>query len=224
MKYKKENLFWNDEHNINWFNNYPVSDYWVKFLKTINNKQEKKVLDLGCGAGRHTELLKSLDFNTYACDKYIGMVSKTQKRMLLCGWTNKKIKTRITKQSTNNLFYPSSFFDLIICHGVYHNAFNFRIFKKSILESSRILKKGGVLLFNIFTNEVISKSFKFLDKNNFLYLTKENLRMVLVSPDMFLKIAASKRLIPLKSKYFVRYLSNVSTGKRSVFRGILIKN
>lgn len=223
MKYKKESLFWNDKQNIKWFEDYPASDYWIKFLKTIKNKSKKKVLDLGCGAGRHTKLLNELNFDVYACDRYIGMVKKTKESILSTKWPNKKLRERITKQSMNNLSYPSNFFDIIICHGVYHNAFNLKIFKKSILESSRVLKKGGKLLFNIFTNELLSKDLKLLNKKSFLYLTKENLRMVLVSPDMFLKIAFNKRLIPLKRKYFICYISNISTGKRSVFRGIFIK-
>jgi len=223
MKYKKESLFWNDKQNIKWFNDYPASNYWVKFLKTIKNKSQKKVLDLGCGAGRHTKLLNELGFDVYACDQYIGMVKKTKEGMLSAKWFNKKLKERITKQSMNNLSYPSNFFDIVMCHGVYHNAFGLKIFKKSISESSRVLKKEGKLLFNIFTNELLSKDLKFINKKNSLYLTKENLRIVLISPDTFLELASQEKLTPVNKKDLVLYHSNVSTGARAVFRGILLK-
>jgi len=223
MKYKKESLFWNDKQNIKWFEDYPASDYWVKFLKTIKNKQTKKVLDLGCGAGRHTKLLNQFGFDVYACDRYIGMVGKTRKGMSSAQWPDKKLKERITRQSMSNLSYPSNFFDIVICHGVYHNAFSLKTFEKSVSESSRILKKDGKLLFNVFTNEFLSKDLKLINKTNFLYLTKENLRMVLISPEMFLGLASKEKLTPVNKEDLVRYQSNVSTGTRAVFRGILVK-
>lgn len=223
MKYKKESLFWNNKQNIKWFEDYPASDYWVKFLKTTKNKQEKKVLDLGCGAGRHTKLLNQLGFDVYSCDRYIGMVEKTKKGMLSTKWPDKKLKKRITRQSMSNLSYPSNFFDIVICHGVYHNAFSLKTFEKSISESSRILKKNGKLLFNVFTNEFLSKDLKLINKKNCLYLTKENLRMFLISPEMFIRFASQEKLTPVNEKDLVRYRSTVSTGTRAVFRGILLK-
>lgn len=223
MKHKKENLFWNNQQNIKWFNDYPPSDYWVKILKTIKNKSTVKVLDLGCGAGRHTKLLKELGFDVYSCDKNFGMVNQTRNTMSINGWSKVKLERRITKQSVNKLSYKSDFFELIICHGVYHNAFNFKMLKKSISESSRVLKNGGELLFNIFTDEFLAEDLKVIDKKNFLYLTKEGLRMVLISPSMFLELASQNNLFPKSVKNLVFYQSNVSTGRRSVFRGVFLK-
>ena len=223
MKRQRENLFWNDKKNIKWFNDYPPSDYWVRFLRSIKRKSFKKALDLGCGAGRHTILLKKLGFDVFACDRYKGMVSQTQNNMKINGWTKNKSKERITKQSVNNLSYPDDFFDLVICHGVYHNSFNLKILEKSISESSRIIKNGGVLLFNIFTDEFLAKDLRVIDRRNFLYLTKEGLRMLLVSPSMFLELASKNNLFPTDPKSLVHYQSQISTGSRAVFRGILLK-
>jgi SAM-dependent methyltransferase len=223
MMDKKENQFWNNRQNIKWFNNYPSSGYWIKFLRGIKNRSKQKVLDLGCGAGRHTRLLQELGFDVYACDRHSGMVYQTQENMGILGWSRQKTKKRIIKQSMDNLSYRNNFFDLVICHGVYHNAFNFKIFEKSISETSRILKKGGQLLFNIFTDELHPKDIKIIDKNKYLYLTKEGLRIVLISPDKFLGLALKNNLIPINAKNLIRYETNVSTGKRAVFRGILTK-
>ena len=134
-----------------------------------------------------------------------------------------KIQKRITQQSADNLSYGNDFFDLVICHGVYHNAFDLNMYRKSISESSRVMKKGGLLLFNIFTNELKPKDLKIIDKDNLLYLTKENLRMILVSPNKFLELASQNNLSPLDTKNIIRYRSDISTGRRAVFRGVLIK-
>lgn len=223
MKDKKENQFWNDPQNIKWFNDYPSSDYWVEFLNKIKNRSKQKALDLGCGAGRHTRLLRELGFDVYACDRHLGMVRKTQNNLKIYGWSDPKIQKRITQQSADNLSYGNDFFDLVICHGVYHNAFDLNMYRKSISESSRVMKKGGLLLFNIFTNELKPKDLKIIDKDNLLYLTKENLRMILVSPNKFLELASQNNLSPLDTKNIIRYRSDISTGRRAVFRGVLIK-
>ena len=223
MKYKNESSFWNKEQNIKWFADYPPSDYWVRFLKKIKNRPDKRALDLGCGAGRHTKVLEDLGFDTYACDCHIGMVHKTQDIMRCAGWSEVKSNKQITKQSLEKLSYDSDLFDLIICHGVYHNAFNLEMLKKFISETSRILKKGGKILFNVFTNESLADDLRLVDEKNSLYLTKENMRMLLVSPELYLELFASNNLFPQNPKNLVRYSSQVSTGTRTVFRGMLVK-
>ena len=142
--------FWNDEKNILWFKSQPFSQYWVDFFSKIKNKKNKTALDLGCGVGRNTEMLAKLGFNFYACDNYKKMIDETKKRLKRTGFNEKFLEYKITQQSMNNLSYPSDYFDFIISHGVYHNAFSVEEFKKALKESSRVLKIGGVICFNIF--------------------------------------------------------------------------
>lgn len=223
MKDKEERKFWNDPENIKWFNDYPPSEYWREFLLLSSDRIGQKALDLGCGAGRHTKLLSDLGYDVYACDRHLGMVCQTRANLQEAGWTKARAEKKIVKQSMEKLSYPDNFFDLVICHGVYHNAFDLKMFKEALAESSRVLKKGGHLLFNLFTNELKPKELKILDRDNCLYATKEGLKMILISPNRFLKLASSYGLRPVDKKLLVRYRSKVTTGERAVFRGVFLK-
>lgn len=120
--------------------------------------------------------------------------------------------------------YNSDFFDIVLSHGVYHNAQSLKEMNRALKESSRVLKKGGRLYFNMFTSVLIVEDFKNIEGQESVYATRENLLMVLLSKDEFLKLASDYDLKPDPDTEIIEYQSMVSTGKRSVLRGILIKN
>ena len=218
---KEAELFWNDIKNIEWFRKQPVSLYWFDFFKEIKGAEKLRILDLGCGGGRNSEMIYKLKFDFYACDNYVGMVNETKERLSSLGLDRDVIDTRISLCQMDKLPYESSFFDYIISHGVYHNAFNEDEYVEAIKESSRVLKKGGILCYNIFTSKDLCQDMKLAKVNDTLYTTIDSLPMVLFSKKQFLKIAKKSNLYPLSIP--VEYMSTVTTGTRSVMRGFLIK-
>jgi ubiquinone/menaquinone biosynthesis C-methylase UbiE len=211
--------FWNNKENIDWFTNQPTSSYWLDFFNGVADKQSSKVLDLGCGGGRNTEMLAKMGFDVYACDRYEGMANQTKKRLIKFGWLQNQAETKIKEQDMTKTGYRNNFFDCILAHGIYHNAFTESDYEKAIGESARILKPGGILCFNIFTSNTIGKGVKKIKDN--LYETKEKLPMVLYSKSQFLSLAMKKGL-SVESEIF-EYNSKVTTGERSVMRGFLTK-
>ncbi len=215
---KKTNNFWNDEKIIKIFANQAESKYWISFFKSQQNRTKKKVLDLGCGAGRNIKMLLSLDYDVYACDLYEGMLKMAKKEYLKSA-TLKHIDKKISLCSMTNLPYGNNFFDIVLCHGVYHNAMSTNEFRKAIRESARVLMDGGYLCFNMFSSKFIEDDMKKVGGN--LYLTKEGLLMILLSKEMLLREVKKARLVTCGP--IVEYVSKVSTGKRSVMRGVFKK-
>jgi hypothetical protein len=107
-----------------------------------------------------------------------------------------------------------------LSHGVYHNAFTLKEYKEAIKITSKILKRDGLLCFNIFTNEYIEPDIKKVPKEKNVYKTGEGLRMVLLSNNEFLLLAKPCGL-SAKNGSIKKYISTVSTGDRSVLRGVL---
>src|SRR3989338_1871203 len=131
--------FWNKRSTIKWFKNYPYSEYWVSFFKSHQGKKTAKVLDLGCGGGRNIEMLINFGYDVYACDKYGGMVAQTRLRLRGMGIDLERARERVMRQSMIKLSYSNNYFDIILSHGVYHNATSMTEFEHSIAESSRVL-------------------------------------------------------------------------------------
>lgn len=216
---KNEEKFWNDPDNIKWFSNQPVPEYWVEFF---NNKKEKikKVLDLGCGAGRNTQFLFESGFDTFACDYYIGMVKATRKRLLKLGLNEDTVLQRVIKTSMLNLpSYRNEFFDAVLSNGVFHNVSDLGEMEIALKEASRVLRKNGYLCFNIFSSNYVDPSLSKI--GNSIFLTKEGLPMALVSKKEFVNMCRKFNLIPEGD--IVEYEREVTTGKRAVMRGVFKK-
>lgn len=213
--------FWNSKKITKEFYTQPFSGYWLDSFGLIKDASRKKVLDIGCGGGRNTEMLINLGFDVFACDFYQGMVRTTKNRLIKKGFKSKFVAGRIKKASMTELPYDSNNFDIVLCHGVYHNAQSLEEFDCALEESARVLKMGGHLYFNIFTSDLIAEDFKNVDGQSNVYITREKLPMVLLSKGEFIKLASKYNLRP--DVELIEYQSTVSTGKRSVLRGILVK-
>ena len=113
-----------------------------KFLNIINNlfykvenKQNIKILDWGCGKGELVKFLNDCGFDCYGIDIDNLKIGKT----LING--NKSLKGRIHIIQDNNLTsFESNYFDLILTNQVIEHISNKESF---IREVKRVLKKGG---------------------------------------------------------------------------------
>jgi len=223
----KTKSFWNSNASVSLFSKQPISEYWLDFFtshKRLNYRAKEKVLDLGCGAGRNIKMFLDLKYDVYACDLHENMVRAAKKTYLKnIKLNNQDIEDKIDELVVNcsmiSLPYSDDFFDIILSHGVYHNAVSLAEFKKALRESVRVLKYNGYLCFNIFSSAYIDKGLKLMDKN--LYVTKEGLLTVLLSKKIFLNIVHKSGLVSVGP--VIEYISQVSTGKRAVMRGVLRK-
>jgi len=216
---KKTDEFWNDKKVVDIFADQPVSEYWIDFFKLHKEtSSDKRVLDLGCGGGRNLKMLLDLGYDVFACDLHKKMVDITREEYAKYV-PGKDSKKKVVLCSMIKLPYEDNFFDIILSHGVYHNAVSEGEFIKALRESARVLKKDGYLCFNIFGSASIGKDLREAGSN--LYLTKEGLLMVLLSSKNFLK--ETQKIGLILEKPIIEYVSQVSTGRRAVMRGILRK-
>ena len=115
----------------------------VRFLAKNNGKRNQKVLDLGCGSGRHCELLIKQGYQVYGCDVSANAIKMTIERI-----RKLNLKGKFEVSYFNSLPYENEFFDMIIAwHSIYYN--NFKTLLETINEISRVLKKNGLFLFSM---------------------------------------------------------------------------
>jgi len=112
----------------------------LKIVKLFKKKRAKRILDLGCGSGRHIVYLSKNRFEVYGID----IASKGIK--ITKDWL-KKEKLRANLKIGNiykKLPYPSNFFDAIISIQVLHHN-RIENIRKLIKEIERILKPRGLI-------------------------------------------------------------------------------
>jgi len=119
-----------------------------------------------------------------------------------------------------DLPYGDSSFDVVLSNGVFHNVSNLKEMETALKEASRVLRKKCYLCFNLFSSNYIDPSLEKIGGD--IFLTKEELPMALISKKEFVNMCKKYGLVP--DGAIVEYEREVTTGKRSVMRGVLRKN
>lgn len=148
------------------------------------------------------------------------MVKATRKRLLKLGLDEKLVLQRVIKASMLDLPYEDSSFDVVLSNGVFHNVSNLKEMEIALKEAGRVLRKNGCLCFNLFSSNYIDPSLEKIDGG--IFITKEKLPMALITKKEFVNMCKKYGLIP--DGVIIEYEKGVTTGKRSVIRGVLRKN
>lgn len=115
-----------------------------KFVKLLREIKTKRVLDLGCGAGRHVIALAKKGFQIYGLDVSPTALKETKERLKQEGLKAKLELGNIYKK----LPYRDNFFDGVISIKVLHHGKILRI-KKLIEEIERVMRSGGILMVEV---------------------------------------------------------------------------
>lgn len=130
---------------------YPIIKRW-------RSKGYKKILDLGCGVGRHSILLAENGFDVYACDLSQQGIDRLNK---IIDKNKLKIKTEVSNML--DIPYDSECFDAVVAfRSIYHT--DDEGIKRTINNINEVLKTGGEALITF--NSKNSWSFK--NSDNFV--------------------------------------------------------
>ena len=133
---------WDDFHSKEEFHTKYPSEHAVRFLfsqfsRDPEQRKNIKILDAGCGAGRHTFLLANEGFDTYYTDISREALEVTEQRLAREG-----LEASGAKANMEKLPYGDECFDGVLSFGVlYYN--DMEGMKKAVVEIYRVLKKGA---------------------------------------------------------------------------------
>ena len=122
-------------------------DFFSKLIP--NDLNGKKILEIGCGLGAHTELFSQKKSNVTSIDLAPTSIKVTKRRLRL-----KKLKANVIEADAENLPFPDNSFDIIWSWGVIHHSPNT---KKCAEEIERVLAKRGKLYIMLYNKNSMYK-------------------------------------------------------------------
>lgn len=113
-------------------------------VKWLKQRKVTKVLDLGCGTGRHLIYLAQRNFDVYGLDE-----SKTALKLSRAWLRQKQLLAHLKVGNLHKKFpYKNNFFDAIISTQVIHHGTTKQV-KKTISEMRRVLQLDGVIFITV---------------------------------------------------------------------------
>lgn len=123
-----------------------------KIVTIFKKHNVKKILDLGCGSGRHTVYFAKRGFDVFGIDIAKEGISITR------SWLKKEnLKANLKIGNIyDKLPYPNDFFDAVVSTGVInHN--KIQNIRKTIKEIERVLKPNGLIFITVRKNRKFKK-------------------------------------------------------------------
>lgn len=126
---------------VGWYSDRRVEPGVVTLAGILKERGATRLLDFGCGTGRHVVYLSRLGFNVNAFDWSEASIEATKKELLKEG-----LEANLTIWDMNRtpLPYPDTYFDAVLAVRVFHHAFAEQV-ERSASEIGRITKQGGYL-------------------------------------------------------------------------------
>ena len=134
---------WDDIHKAGAFEKSKPLPEVVEFIHLLEKEHSVRILDLGCGTGRHVEYLQSMGFEAYGCDISEEALKKAKEKCPKC---------KFEKCDMKALPYENGFFDAVISNNLIQHGL-VREIRKTISEIYRVLKTGGFVLITTASTE-----------------------------------------------------------------------
>lgn len=121
----------------------PPADFPLRTLASV--PPAARVLDLECGAGRHTRPLALLGFDVWACDADDAHVAAAREALKEALGADEATR-RITPARPDALGYPDGYFHWILAWGAFDSAETAGALKERLAEARRVLAPGGWMI------------------------------------------------------------------------------
>lgn len=152
---------------------YP-SEVVVQFVfRNFERNGKTRLLDLGCGAGRHVSFMANENIEPYGVDFSEEGIEYTKNILKKSG--KQEYLDNIQIGSLTELPFKDSFFDGIICYGVLYYL-NSQEIKEAIQEIYRVLKPGGRVLLVVRSIEDYryNRQYEVEDEKNTIIICEKN--------------------------------------------------
>src|SRR5713101_937729 len=159
-------LAWREER---WAETSPPLPVVVDFIDELKREGAKRVLDLGCGAGRHSIVLSKAGFQVVALDVSETALKILDDRLKIVSIDN----ITLVKHEMWELPFIDNYFDGVVCTNVLHHGKLVEI-KQAIREVHRVMRKASLVFVVAFSAADFRKgNGKMLEGNTYVFTNGE---------------------------------------------------
>jgi tellurite methyltransferase len=159
-------LAWGEQR---WEESSPPLPAVVDFAQELKREGARSVLDLGCGAGRHSILLGKAGFKVVALDISETALKTLEGRLKAAPIDN----VTLVKHDMWDLPFIESYFDGVICTNVLHHGRLAQI-KQAVGELHRVMRKGAsAFIIALSTADFRKGNGKRLEPNTYVFTEGE---------------------------------------------------
>jgi ubiquinone/menaquinone biosynthesis C-methylase UbiE len=124
---------------------YPAENVVQYIFRNFERNGKTKVLDLGCGAGRHIVFMGKENIVPYGVDYSSEGIKYTKDILKKEGGQLSEYAENMKVASLTDIPFENDMFDGIICYGALYYL-RYEDIKKAVSEMNRVLKKNGKLM------------------------------------------------------------------------------
>jgi ubiquinone/menaquinone biosynthesis C-methylase UbiE len=141
----------------------------VEFAKDLKRAGARTILDLGCGAGRHSILLAEAGFQVVALDISQSALKALEGRLKTASIDN----ITLVKHEMWELPFPDDYFDGVVCTNVLHHGRLVEI-KRATREIHRVMRRGALAFVIVLSTADFRKgNGKKLEQNTYVFTEGE---------------------------------------------------
>lgn len=159
-------LAWRHER---WAETSPPLPVVADFAGDLKREGAKRVLDLGCGAGRHSILLGKTGFQVVALDLSETALKILEERLKAASIDN----VMLVKHEMWDLPFVDDYFDGVVCTNVLHHGRLVEI-ERAIREVHRVMRRGSsAFIVALSTADFRKGNGKMLERNTYVFTRGE---------------------------------------------------
>ena len=138
----------------------------LRFAKAEGNHARKRLLDIGCGAGRNAVPLARLGWSAIGVDLSLPMIVAAAARVRDEHLEN---HLRLALASMHELPFAAGSFDLIVAHGIWNLARSGSEFRRALAEAARVARRPSALFVFTFSRNALPQDAQPVVNESFVF-------------------------------------------------------
>ena len=157
---------WRRPATVAGFGQLEANETLLRFAEAEGKNTPKRLLDIGCGAGRNAVPLARLGWHVFGVDLSLPMIAATVARV-----RDEHLEShlRLAAAGMHELPFAAQSFDFIVAHGVWNLARSGSEFRRALAEAARVARAGSALFVFTFSRNTLPSDAQPVPNESFVF-------------------------------------------------------